>query len=93
MGECTSLWWVAGRCGGSTVTVFGRLLGVSTTSEFWGFVKVSNTSPWMSTGVNWDLFYLQLCWSHSLLDLCVFVLQKTNIMMISLERGKGCNNS
>lgn len=75
-----------------TITIFRRLLGVSITSELWFSVKVSNASYWMSMGVNWDLFYLQLCWSHSLLDLYGFVLQKTKMMTTSLKRDKRCNN-
>lgn len=65
---------------------------MSVTSELQVFVKVSNTSSWMSMGVNWDLFYLQLSWPHSLLDPCVFILQKTKMMMTSLESDKRCNN-
>lgn len=75
-----------------TIAIFRRLLGVSITSRLCFSVKVSNASYWVRMGVNWDLFCLQLFWSHSLLDLCGFILQKTEGMVTSLERDKRCNH-
>lgn len=65
---------------------------VSITAELWVFIKVTNASCWVSMGVNWDLFYLQLCCSLSLLDLCGFILQKIKMVTTSLERDERCNH-
>lgn len=61
MGECTSAWWVTGRWWGSHSHCVQESAAVSITTELWVFIKVANASCWVSMGVNWDVFYLQLC--------------------------------